>query len=146
MRALTRLTTLMGLLGLLAVVAGVPAAAQTGEADAPAIRRVIESQMAAFRRDDGPGAYAFASPTIQQKFGNADIFMEMVRTGYAAVYRPRAVEFRALRTENGRLLQDVFVIGPDGSPALAIYEMQRQPDGSWRINGCWLTRALDQSV
>ncbi|MGE0120902.1 MAG: DUF4864 domain-containing protein [Dongiaceae bacterium] len=143
MRVLTRL---MGLLALLAAVAGHPAAAPADEADAPAIRQIIEAQMAAFRRDDGPGAYAFASPTIQQKFGNADIFMEMVRTGYAAVYRPRTVEFRALRTENGRLLQDVFVIGPDGNPALAVYEMQRQPDGSWRINGCWLMRAPDQSV
>jgi hypothetical protein len=44
------------------------------------------------------------------------------------------------------LLQEVYVVGPDGNPVLAIYEMQRQPDGSWRINGCWLTRAPDQSV
>ena len=120
MRALTRL---MGLLALLVV--GDPAAAPADEADAPAIRQVIEAQLAAFRRDDGPGAYAFASPTFQQKFGNADIFMEMVRTGYAAVYRPRTVEFRALRTENGRLLQDVFVIGPDGNPALNITQFVR---------------------
>jgi hypothetical protein len=142
MRLLTRLA---GLLVLLAGVAG-PAAGQTSDTDAAAIRQVIEYQMAAFRQDDGAGAYAFASPMIQQKFGNADIFMEMVRTGYPAVYRPREVEFRELKLENGRLLQEVFVIGPDGSPALAIYEMQRQPDGSWRINGCWLTRAPDQSV
>ena len=143
MRALTRL---LGLLALFALGMGGPAAAQSADADALVIRQVIESQMAAFQRDDGPGAYAFASPTIQQKFGSADIFMEMVRTGYAAVYRPRTVEFRGLHSEGGRLLQDVFVVGPDGNPALAIYEMQRQPDGSWRINGCWLTRAPDQSV
>jgi hypothetical protein len=143
MRALTRLTTL---LAVVAALIASPAAAQTSDADGLAIRQVIESQMAAFRADDGAGAYAFASPTIQQKFGNAEVFMEMVRTGYAAVYRPREVEFRELKVENGRLLQEVFVVGPDGSPALAIYEMQRQPDGSWRINGCWLARAPDQSV
>jgi len=143
MRVVTRL---VGLLAVLAVLVAGPAAAQTSDADAAAIRQVIEAQMAAFRKDDGAGAYAFASPTIQEKFVNADIFMEMVRTGYPAVYRPRDVEFRELRLEDGRLFQEVFVIGPDGSPALAIYEMQRQPDGSWRINGCWLTRAPDQSV
>jgi hypothetical protein len=137
---------LIGLVFLLATAGAAPAAAQTSGVDAQAIRQVIASQMAAFQRDDGPGAYAFASPTIQQKFHNADIFMEMVRTGYAAVYRPQAVEFRELRLENGRLYQDVYVVGPDGRPALAIYEMQRQPDGSWRINGCWLTRAPDHSV
>jgi hypothetical protein len=140
------LLRLVGLVVLLAAAVAAPAVAQTGGADAEAIRQVIAAQMAAFQRDDGPGAYAFASPTIQRKFGNADIFMEMVRTGYAAVYRPQAVEFRDLRLENGLLYQEVFVVGPDGRPALAVYEMQRQPDGTWRINGCWLTRAPDQSA
>lgn len=143
MRAVTRL---LGLLALLAAAIGGPAQAQMSDADALAIRQVIESQMAAFQKDDGARAYSFASPTIQEKFVNADIFLQMVRTGYPAVYRPRDVEFRELKLENGRLLQEVFVVGPDGNPALAIYEMQRQPDGSWRINGCWLTRATDQSV
>jgi hypothetical protein len=143
MRALTRWVFLLSLLSL--AVAG-PAQAQTSDADALAIRQVIESQMAAFQKDDGASAYSYASPTIQQKFVNADIFMQMVKTGYPAVYRPRDVEFRGLKLENGRLFQEVFVIGPDGNPALAIYEMQRQPDGTWRINGCWLTKAPDQSV
>ncbi|MGH6929906.1 MAG: DUF4864 domain-containing protein [Dongiaceae bacterium] len=137
---------LVGLLALLAAAIGGPANAQMSDADALAIRQVIESQMAAFQKDDGTAAYAYASPTIQEKFVNADIFLQMVRTGYPAVYRPRDVEFRELKLENGRLLQEVFVVGPDGKPALAIYEMQRQPDGSWRINGCWLERAPDQSV
>ena len=143
MRALMRL---VGLLALLAAAIGSPANAQMSDADTLAIRQVIESQMAAFQKDDGTAAYAYASPTIQEKFVNADIFLQMVRTGYPAVYRPRDVEFRELKLENGRLLQEVFVVGPDGKPALAIYEMQRQPDGSWRINGCWLERAPDQSV
>ena len=143
MRALVRL---LGIFLLLAVVAAGPAGAQTSETDQAAIRQVIQSQMAAFQKDDGATAYGYASPTIQQKFGNADIFMQMVKTGYPAVYRPREVEFRQLKLENGKLLQEVFVVGPDGKPVLAIYEMQRQPDGSWRINGCWLTSAPDQSV
>lgn len=143
MRALLRL---LAFLSVLAVASIAPAVAQTSDADRATIRQVIESQMAAFQKDDGPTAYAYASPTIQQKFMNPDIFMQMVKTGYPAVYRPREVEFRDLKVENGRLLQEVFVVGPDGSPALAIYEMQRQPDGNWRINGCWLTRAPDQSV
>jgi len=143
MRALFRL---LSMLSVVMVFAAVPAAAQTSDADQAAIRQVIQSQMAAFQKDDGPTAYGYASPTIQKKFVNPDIFLEMVKTGYPAVYHPREVEFRELKVESGRLLQEVYVIGPDGNPALAIYEMQRQPDGSWRINGCWLTRAPDQSV
>ena len=143
MRVLVRL---LGILSVLAVFVGAPAGAQTSDADQAAIRQVIQSQMAAFQKDDGPTAYGYASPTIQQMFVNPDVFMQMVKTGYPAVYHPREVEFRALKLENGRLLQEVFVVGPDGKPMLAIYEMQRQPDGSWRINGCWLTSAPDQSV
>ena len=143
MRGLIRV---LGIVSVLAVFAVGSAGAQTSDADKAAIRQVIQSQIAAFQKDDGPTAYGYASPTIQEKFVNPDIFMEMVRTGYAAVYHPREVEFRELKIENGRLLQEVFVVGPDGNPALAIYEMQRQPDGNWRINGCWLARAPDQSV
>ena len=143
MRALIRL---LGILMVLVVFAVGWARAQTSDVDQAAIRQVIQSQMAAFQKDDGPTAYGYASPTIQQKFVNADVFLEMVKTGYPAVYHPREVEFRELKVENGRLLQEVYVVGPDGNPALAIYEMQRQPDGSWRINGCWLTRAPAQNV
>jgi len=133
-------------LAMVAIIAVGPAKGQANAADETAIRGVIESQLAAFQRDDGPGAYSLASPTIQAKFVNADVFLEMVKTGYPAVYRPREVEFRTLEFKDGRPFQEVFVVGPDGTPVLAIYEMQRQPDGSWRINGCWLVRAPEESV
>jgi hypothetical protein len=104
----------------------------------------IESQLLAFQRDDGERAFSFASPGIRRKFANTGIFMAMVRNGYPAVYRPREVEFRDLRAEAGRLLQEVLFVGPDGRPVLAVYEMQQQPDGSWRIDGVTLARAADE--
>ncbi|MGH6934480.1 MAG: DUF4864 domain-containing protein [Dongiaceae bacterium] len=133
-------------LALLAVMPLASAAAQVSDSDQVAVRQVIESQLSAFQRDDAPGAYSYASPMIQQKFGSAEVFLEMVRTGYAPVYRPREVEFRDLIQDSGILIQKVFVVGPDGKPVLALYEMQRQPDGSWRINGCYFAPAPDQSV
>ena len=140
------LVRFLGILSVLAFSAVGPAEAQTSDADQAAIRQVIQSQIAAFQKDDGPAAYGYASPTIQQKFINPEVFLEMVKTGYPAVYHPREIEFRDLKMENGRLLQEVYVVGPDGKPVLAVYEMQRQPDGGWRINGCWLTQAPDQNV
>jgi hypothetical protein len=32
----------------------------------------------------------------------------------------------------------VFLVGPDGKSYVAVYTFQRQPDGSWRISGCYL--------
>ena len=42
---------------------------------------------------------------------------------------------RDLRPEGENLLQEVLFVGPEGQPVLAIYRMERQPDGSWRIAG-----------
>jgi uncharacterized protein DUF4864 len=120
--------------------------APVGPADTAAIRAVISDQLSAFLRDDGAAAFSYASPTIQRVFHDSDTFMEMVRTGYQSVYRARGVEFRDLGEVENRLIQQVYMTGPDGIPVLALYEMQRQPDGSWRINGVSIARAPDQGV
>ncbi|MGQ0663780.1 MAG: DUF4864 domain-containing protein [Pseudomonadota bacterium] len=133
-----RLVAVLALVVALAVPAGAQDPPRIGVADRAAIRGIIESQIAAFRRDDGPAAFAHASPTIQGIFRTPEIFMDMVRGGYQPVYRPRAVDFAELEPVGEALIQFVDLIGPDGEPALAAYEMQRQEDGSWRINGCVL--------
>jgi len=120
--------------------------APVGRADRAAIEAVISHQLGAFHRDDGEAAFSDASPSIQQMFHDPGTFMEMVKTGYLPVYRSSHVEFRDLGTIDGNLIQQVYMVGPDGVAVLALYEMQRQPDGSWRINGCAIARAPDQGV
>ena len=117
-----------------------------GPADSAAIRAVISHQLGAFLRDDQTAAFADASPTIQQIFHDPETFMQMVRSAYQPVYRSSSVEFRELGMVEGRLVQRVYMVGPDGIAVLADYEMQRQPDGTWRINGCSIERAPDQGV
>ena len=36
--------------------------------------------------------------------------------------------------------------GPDGRPRIALYIMERQPDGSWKIDGCILTESDDKAT
>jgi len=114
-----------------------------GPGDRAAIRSVIESQMAAFLKDDAVQAFSFANPMIQRMFGSPERFMSMVREGYAPVYRPSDVTFGALELVEGQWIQAVSVVGPDGQPALALYTMEKQADGSWLIAGCSLTRSPD---
>ena len=133
------------------VLSALPAAVRAedpapGPADAAAIRAVISHQLGAFLRDDRTAAFADASPTIQQIFHDPETFMQMVRSAYQPVYRSSSVEFRELGMVEGRLVQRVYMVGPDGIAVLADYEMQRQPDGTWRINGCSIERAPDQGV
>lgn len=120
--------------------------AELRDADRDAFRGIISSQIEAFRRDDGAAAYSYASPTIQGLFPSVDRFMAMVRSGYQPVYRPRSVSFGpAVDTPRGPE-QRVFVTGPDGRNWVAVYSFQRQPDGSWRINGCILVEDTGESI
>jgi len=115
-------------------------------ADAAAIQQVIQGQMNAFKIDDWSAAFAYAAPGIQTKFQSPQIFSQMVTQAYQPVYRPRGVEFRALKASEFGPTQEVFVVGPDGLNYLAYYTMEKQADGTWRISGCYLVRAEDQSV
>lgn len=114
--------------------------------DAAEIRRVIEGQLSAFRADNAPQAFSYASPAIQSIFKNADAFLSMVRAGYQPVYRPQEVEFRDLVPVEGRWTQRVLVVGPDGVPVVAQYVMERQPDGTWRIDGCVFERTNESTT
>ena len=130
--------SLLTLLGLLLGLAAPTLAQELSAADRSAIRDVIQSQVDAFRRDDGNAAFSFASPDVQRLFGTAQTFMDMVRHGYRPVYRPRVFDFGNIVEMNGQPTQRVHVVGPDGRRVNALYPMTRLPDGSWRIDGCFL--------
>jgi hypothetical protein len=114
--------------------------------DQQAIRQVIEAQLDAFQRDDGAAAFSYATPTIQERFGDAGNFMQMVKSGYTPVYRPQSVDFDKLVDTQYGPDQVLRLIGPDGVAYAAHYLMQKQPDGRWMINGCYLTRLEDRNV
>ncbi len=145
-----RLQALLRCFALFLVLLAAPLAAQAQApippADAAAIRQVIQGQLDAFQHDDWNAAFGYAAPTIQTKFVSPEVFSQMVTGGYQPVYRPKTVEFRALKASEFGPTQELFLIGPDGLSYLAYYTMERQPDGTWRISGCYLVRGKDQSV
>ena len=130
------------------LLAPLPAAADDAvpPEDARAVREVIEAQLDAFQRDDAPRAFELATPGIRKTFGTPENFLEMVRHSYAVVYRPRSVVFEAPLLVDGQLLQPVRFSDGDGHGWIAVYPMQRQPDGSWKINGVFMTTSDDLST
>jgi hypothetical protein len=146
MRRLMILILALVPLGALSPRSAMAADAPVGSADAAAIHDVVADQLAAFQRDDGTAAFSFASPNIRAQFGTVENFMTMVKVGYPPVYRPREVSFGAVVELNGRIVQRVLLVGPDGQPVMALYIMQQQPDGSWRIDGCILTQSDEKST
>jgi hypothetical protein len=102
------------------------------------IRFLVESQLQAFQHDDADAAFALASPAIQGQFGSPEHFLAMVKTAYPPVYRPRSVVFEDLTMVQGLPAQKIMLMSADGELIRAVYLMQRQPDTTWRIHGCFL--------
>ncbi|HYR36260.1 MAG TPA: DUF4864 domain-containing protein [Burkholderiales bacterium] len=134
---------------LLCLALAAPAIAQPGPALAQAgvtpedlaeIRAVIHRQIEAFRRDDAREAFAPVSPGVQETFGTPERFLDTVRVSYRAVYRPATVAFLGLTVVGHDVVQQVQLTDRSGAVWLAYYGMQRQPDGSWRTNGCHLVQ------
>jgi hypothetical protein len=135
--------------GLALVLFGLAAsspAAELSSEDAIAIRGVIAEQLEAFARDDARRAFALATNGIRERFGTPEVFMDMVRTGYPVVYRPKSVQFEKLAVVGGEVVQPVRMTDAEGEVWIALYPMQRQLDGVWRINGCQLARLRGQRV
>lgn len=141
-----RVIAVLTFLILLAPVPAFAEPADVSDADREAIRAVVEDQLAAFQADDAIRAFSHASPMIRRAFGTPSNFMRMVVTGYPPVYRPRAVEFQEIVTFHGAPTQRVFLVGPDGRSVIALYVMELQAGGTWKINGCFLIKAEDSMV
>jgi hypothetical protein len=106
-----------------------------------AAQDVIRSQERAFSRDDAATAYSFAAPAIKRIFPDADIFMSMVQSGYAPVYRHRSFEFGEARVEGEWVAQRVHIVDENGQGWEALYTLEQQADGSFKITGCTLLKA-----
>lgn len=124
----------------LAFVVGLLSLPLRAEEPNNSIEAVIESQIQAFQRKDVAAAFTHASPTIQQKFGDAQTFGRMVEMAYPMVWQPRRHEMRQLVQTDFGPVQVVLFEDASGQLHEAGYLMQRI-DGVWRINGVKL-RAL----
>ena len=116
------------------------------DADRSAIRAIIQDQLESFKRDDGARAFSYASPALQTMFGSQERFMAMVKQGYQPVYRPRSYTLGEFKdTPEGTSLS-VQIQDLEGKDWVAIYTLEQQPDGTWRISGCYLAKAPGQQV
>lgn len=136
MRLVTRILALLVAIFLGSIL---PAGA---EEDVASGQAVIRSQEEAFSHDDAAAAYAFAAPGIKSVYQTPDIFMFMVRSGYAPVYRHRSFEFGEAKTYEGKIYQQVHIIDANGDAWEALYTLEPQPDGTLKISGCVLKKAV----
>lgn len=135
-------------LPLAAPARAAPASADSVLADAEwqAIKGTISDQLAALKAGNAGKAFAHASPSIRQQFGTAADFLAMVRTGYGALIAARYTEFLEGAVIEGNVIQPLRLVAPDNSVRVALYTMQKQPDGRWKISGCVLAPSTVQAA
>jgi hypothetical protein len=122
-------------------------AALAGDAEIKAAQAVIDSQLKAFLANDGATAYSFAAPNVKQVFPTVDTFMNMVTNGYAPVRKPRSYSFgKVEQTGPTSIVQQVLIVGPDGKDYEAVYTLEQQPDGTFKITGCSLRASTSVSA
>lgn len=115
-------------------------------ADWDRIRGVVTAQREALVAGDGERAFAFATPALRRQYGSAAAFMRMVRSGYQALVDARYVELLEGAVIEGSTIQPLRLVMPDGAVLVALYTMQRQRDGSWRIAGCVIAPSTVRSA
>ena len=114
--------------------------------DEEEIISIVAAQLQAFQDDDFEKAYSYASPTIKTIFPDYKKFRDMVVGQYQAVYRPKSINIGSVSTEGGAPFLEVYLVDPDGIFVTAIYSMQQQENGSWLINGCFLSQAQSDQI
>jgi hypothetical protein len=113
--------------------------ALAGEAQVKAAQTVIDGQLKAFIANDGATAYSFAAPNVKRIFPTVDTFMDMVTNGYPPVRKPQTYSFGKVQEMSPTsIIQQVLILGPDGKDYEAVYTLEQQPDGTFRITGCSL--------
>ena len=111
-------------------------AALAGDAEIRAAQGTIEAQLKAFQAGDGELAYSYAAPNIKRIFPSVEIFMGMVESGYQPVRNPRNFSFGKVQEMSATsIVQHVMILGPDGKDYEAVYTLELQPDGTYRITG-----------
>lgn len=98
-------------------------------------QQTISSQLDAFSKDEWTRAYSYAAPNIKLMYPSETAFRQMVVTGYPPVHRPQSFTFGETRIEDGSVTQNVFILGPDGKEYEAVYSLELQEDGVYRIKG-----------
>lgn len=103
-----------------------------------AVRKMIDDQLQAFEQARPQAAWKHVAPGLQQQFGTAERFWQMVQQGYRPVIAPLRVEYGEFSTFDGQPAQWLELKARDGKRYRALYLLEQQADGTWRTAGCLL--------
>lgn len=145
-----RILAMAGLIAGLTAPGWVGGAAVTDEeisaADAQAIHVAVQAQLDAFAEDDAVGAFQLATTDTQTRIGTPDRFLNLVKKHYNPIYRHQLALFSDPEVIGGETIQVVRLTDRDSRVWLAVYRMQWETDGAWKIDGCQLLETTSTAI
>jgi hypothetical protein len=107
---------------------------------------VIGDQRAALVAGDAAKAFTHAAPGIRAQFGSPENFLAMVQSAYVPLVTARYTEFLEGAVIDGNVIQPLRLVAADNTVQVALYAMQKQKDGRWKISGCVLAPSTVQAA
>jgi hypothetical protein len=141
-----RFFAMLALLAGLAFPMSYATADELTQEDRVAIRGVVQLQLEALADDDADTAFALATADTRSKLGDPYTFLQIIKDEFRPIYRHRRALFSRPETVDGHALQIVRLTDRDNLVWVAIYQMQREMDGSWKIADCQLLETNAISV
>lgn len=141
-----RFIVMLSMLAGLALPFLAVAADEITQEDKIAIHTVVQSQLDALAEDDAAAAFALATADSRSRLGDPDTFLRIIKEHFTPIYRHQRALFSTPEMIAGRMLQIVRLTDGDNSVWLAVYQMQREQDGKWKIAGCKLVETASVSV
>ena len=98
------------------------------------VKKVISSQLMAFKEKNVEKAYSFAAPNIKRQFFNTKNFGLMVKNGYPVIWSPKNYQFVKFSSNGKRSIQRVLF--RSATDALVTYDyLLEKFKNEWRIAG-----------
>jgi hypothetical protein len=135
-RRLLAIGSLLFALGM--PVSGVAAAAPVSAVDARSIQAVVKSHITALSQDDAEQVFESATSATQVEFGSPEDFLQLIKQEYRPIYQSRHAIFASPEVIDGDTIQVVNVTDDSDHVWVALFRMERDTDGRWKIDGCQL--------
>lgn len=103
--------------------------------DAKMIKMVVQSQLKALAEDDATDAFALSTPEARSEIGSPENLMRIVKEDFNPLYHCRLAIFLRPQSDDDGVTQTVRITDDEDHVWLAVYDMEREPDGSWEIDG-----------
>ncbi|HYH71192.1 MAG TPA: DUF4864 domain-containing protein [Methyloceanibacter sp.] len=117
-----------------------------GDNDRLAIKDAVRDQLRALATLKAGDAFAQLAPSTQKYFGEPDTFLLQIAENVAPILSTKKFAFIGVGRDETSVFQEVLITDEAGLKWQANFQVQRQPDGSWRVSGCVVDVARGQAA